>query len=424
MRPLLLMTLLAVVLISASCSDENVGPVAVQPLTTLDSTWTYIVYDAADGSAVNIYDNYLVGSNMRSGRYVNLIGLHDDEDSPAIYWRIDEHQEIETIESIGEINTGDEETLYDLVRYAKANYPAGRYIVTLYGHGGAFYGCCPDATPEPNTLRLHELRGALEKTGGVDMVLFTAPCIMGCIEMAYELRSCTNIVMGSEGVSSFAFWQFSLNDAFSVLHTNPVTTPREISELIIEQIPEYMPTYQIWGADSFMTMAAVRTDKVQPLAGALDELARAYLQHPDAFEAMIDSHREEFATYPCYFPEDEPYLVDIGNLARQLLLIEADANMRSKLRSVQERLAEAVVAECHHESHGDVSGLTVFLPPSDYERLSYYQGQEDLTLQFAEDTKWDELMSVLIESPPAESTSTWTGPWQGNQKPGILSGDE
>ncbi len=392
------------ILLASSCS-ENDNPVATQTPTP-DSTWTYIVYDAADGSAVSIYDNYLVGLAVRSGQYINLMGLRDSEDTEGIYWRIDDLNNYIALDTLGEINTGSEETLYDLVMYAKANYPADRYIISFYGHGAAYYGCCADVNPK-DALRMHEIRSALNRAGGVDMVLFTAPCIMGSIEVAYELRDCTDIVMASEGMSCFLYWQYALDDAFAAIHDDPVITPTAVAELIIEQMPVYMPQYALFDSDSFLTMAAVRTDKLAPLRRAIDDLATAYLADTTAFEAIVDLNYDDLFTFGAEAGSGD-FLVDIKSLSQRLLLTETDNNIRSLLQAVPDRLGEAVFAECHFDTFDGVGGLSIFLPQSDFQWLSYYTGGQDMTLDFARDTSWDELVSVLIET---TSMSSATPPW-------------
>jgi hypothetical protein len=47
--------------------------------------------------------------------------------------------------------------------------------------------------------------------------------------------------------------------------------------------------------------------------------------------------------------------------------------------------------------NGDVGGLSIFLPESDFLWMSYYRGEEDMTLEFTDDTHWDELMELLLD---------------------------
>jgi hypothetical protein len=53
---------------------------------------------------------------------------------------------------------------------------------------------------------MHDMQEALSKNGGVDFVLFTAPCLMGAIESVYELRNCAKVYIGSENLSGYCWW--------------------------------------------------------------------------------------------------------------------------------------------------------------------------------------------------------------------------
>lgn len=94
----------------AGCSDDEspTGPGNAE----VDSTWTVIVYDAADGSAVTIFNCFQAIEAAHSGPCVNLLALQDTEDGPAKMLYLDDNNALVLLEELGERNTGSEETLY------------------------------------------------------------------------------------------------------------------------------------------------------------------------------------------------------------------------------------------------------------------------------------------------------------------------
>jgi hypothetical protein len=350
-----------------------------------------MVYDAADGSAGTIFDNFQAISTARSGEYVNLIGLQDTETGPTKILYIDDNNDLVELENLGEQNMGSEETLYNFVSYAKENYPADRYIMCFYGHGGAWFGCCGDATSHDG-LRVHEMKGALERTGGVDLTFFTAPCLMGAVEVAYELRNCTDIFMASEGMSSFYHWTYPMERIFTQMHENPTITNIELTQMVVQEMWNDWEPVAPWGPDTLMTMSAVRSDRIDALAGAIDDLALAYLAAPDTFRARIAAMSDDVRKF-------EDHVADLNSLVHHLLAVEKDAGIIDKLKRIPTCNHDAVIAECHAPNLLDVGGLSIFLPESDFEWMSYYRGEEDMMLEFVSDTHWDELMELLIEQP-------------------------
>lgn len=387
-RVILALTSVCLMLVMTGCSEDShpLGP------TEADSTWTVMVYDAADGTAVPIFGHFQAIATAHSGPYVNLLGLQDTETDSTKILYIDENNDVVKLEELGERNTGSEETLYDFVAYAKENYPADRYIMCFYGHGGSWFGCCGDATSRDG-LRVHEIKNALARTGNVDLIFFTAPCLMGATEVAYELRNSAEILAASEGLSGFYLWDYPMKCIFAELHENPTISNVDLTEMAIEEMWNGWDPDPLWGPDTMMTMTAVITRRLNVLAGAIDDLAVAYLAEPDTFKARMASVGGEVRKF-------DDYVGDLVGLAERLLAVETDYGLRSKLDKVILRTKEAIMARCQAPNLDRTGGLSIFLPESGFQWMSYYRGEEDLTLEFVTDTHWDELMELLIEQTP------------------------
>ena len=70
---------------------------------------------------------------------------------------------LETLESIGDRNMGEADTLSEFIQYGYANYPADRYVLILWDHGGGpLGGVCIDYKHGRDALMLDELERALQ----------------------------------------------------------------------------------------------------------------------------------------------------------------------------------------------------------------------------------------------------------------------
>ena len=147
-------------------------------------TWTVLFYDDADFP--NAYDPFM---DFNSGAYsapnLNVLILRDSKNKEAGLYSVNEHGGATLLEEWGEVNMGGAATLRDFVAYGKAHFPADRYLLAVYDHGAGYYGSCLDIT-NSGWLLMKDMRTALTEAGGVDILAFTAPCLMGAVESAYE----------------------------------------------------------------------------------------------------------------------------------------------------------------------------------------------------------------------------------------------
>ncbi len=103
-----------------------------------------------------------------------------------------------TTSSNYEANMGDAITLKNYIDFCKANYPADKYMLIMWNHGGgtrAFSSnntevtknICEDITSGNDILYTGEITDVLGVAQSVDIIGFDA-CLMGSIEVAYQFR--------------------------------------------------------------------------------------------------------------------------------------------------------------------------------------------------------------------------------------------
>jgi hypothetical protein len=323
---------------------------------------------------------------MVSGRNVDVIVFQDTRDDPARIYYVGPGGARTAVLEMGEVSTGRSETLRMVLEYSKQNHPSERFILAVYGHGQGWLGSCPDATNGNDYLTMEEMRAALEAEGCVDLVLFTGSCLMGALESACELRDCCDVYVGSEGLSYYAFWYQPISRISQTLNATPGIDTYELAEAIIGFIEEKSRKWssQIWNVD--LTVSAVRADRVHDLVAELDSLALDYLKDPSRLRGVMDSAGPDVTVFEEQYP-------DIYDLAEEALKYETADSTRARLEAVRDRVAEAIIAECHGEALQGAHGLTVYFP------FRSHSGSTDLYdagtgLDFIAGTHWDELLEA------------------------------
>ena len=110
------------------------------------------------------------------------------------------------------LNMGDRETLEKMIRFGMDSYPAEKYALILWDHGGGpLEGVCWDETHEMDHLSLGEIAGALENTLAgqrLSWIGFDA-CLMGSLEVASRLAPWAEYMIASQETEPAFGWNYS-----------------------------------------------------------------------------------------------------------------------------------------------------------------------------------------------------------------------
>ena len=308
--------------------------------------------------------------------------LQDTYGGPAYYWYIDENHTADLLEDVGEVNMGSYQTLSDFISYGKEFFPADRYLLSFYDHGGGWQGVCWDDTSNDH-LTMDEVQTALASTGGVDVICHTAPCLMGAFESVYELRECVDVYIGSEEGSGYAWWGYIISDICDMLEEDSDIDTITLGEQIIDVIWE---DHDRWEYKEAITMSAIRTDKMEDLALSLDILAQNFLTHVNSSFEKIRSIYDDVQ----YFSSGG--ILDIYDFAERYRQVESDQHVYEDASTVMQCLTESVISECHGSDHPDAHGLTIYLPS---DSLSSEYANPSYGLDFSNDTVWDEFITLF-----------------------------
>jgi len=379
----------------------------------------------------------------------------------------------------GERNMGDGGTLVDFVTWGRAHYPARYTMLAIVDHGGGWAPSPEDVATGPalahrrqawamggsglswdfsddyDYLDNREMRQALATITGDGAepldVLFYDVCLMGLVEVAYEVQAYATFFISSQNIG-WAPIGSQGRYVRLIQGIEPATTPRQLAAGTIQAYADGTPPEQ-----HPFTISAVDLAQLPALASAIDQFAIAISDTLTSTAATLPLDATYSATQKLDYDSDfsiEPQadgFVDLYDLALQASGQFSDANVIAAAHAVTTALDTAIVAEQHRsgvpwlvptQTWGldGVHGLSIFLPLGEdlefptiiTETVTGAPGQvltrplrlRDMytadQLQFVGDTAWGDLIETyyaVVASPVP--TDAPKGPVDGLITPDI-----
>ena len=125
-------------------------------------------------------------------------------------WRVTNKGLLALDKNVGRKSMTDPNTLSDFIKYCKNNYPADRYMLIFWDHGGgALTGYGYDQVVSGSSMTLDKINKAL-RDGGVkfDFIGFDA-CLMATLETALVTEQYADYLIGSEETEPGCGWYYT-----------------------------------------------------------------------------------------------------------------------------------------------------------------------------------------------------------------------
>ena len=125
-------------------------------------------------------------------------------------WQVVHEDLVCVQEDMGSRSMTDPSTLSEFISYCHAHYPADRYGLVLWDHGGgALYGYGSDEIATDGSMQLHEIDSALKRAGvRFDFIGFDA-CLMATVETAWMASRHADYLIGSQEVEPSLGWFYT-----------------------------------------------------------------------------------------------------------------------------------------------------------------------------------------------------------------------
>ena len=399
-------------------------PPSESPVTSGLPEWTVIVYSAADDEVLeenmwfDINEMEVVGSNSQLNIVVQIdryaSGFAGDGDwSDTRRYLITQDSDLNSItspivQSLGELDMGDPQTLIDFVTWAVQNYPAKKYALVLSDHGGGWTGGFSDMTSSSySDLSIPEIVSSIEQirqNTGIDkfeLIGFDA-CLMGQIEVFGSLYPYSNYMIASEEVIpgygwSYAAWlgQLAQNAAMDgsglsqsiistyIVNDTVLTGGRASSDEIAQE-------------ESTTTLSAIESARVPDVIGAMNQFVSAITSLDQTVVAEARTYTRSY--YSLFGEEVSASFIDLGNFSEVLATRTDDTGIQQAAVQLQTAISSAVVAEKHGVNMSGSNGIAFHFPDSDLYYYTEYNTDfppyyAESSYKFLEQSVWDEFLA-------------------------------
>jgi hypothetical protein len=355
--------------LSLACSKKSTPPPLSLPQWTIlgyfdgnnsqdidANSHSYAIRDVQEmeqvGSTEDVQIMVMLGSFKTEGNCnYYFIEEHLDEPSDSISSKI--------LDSLGQKDMSNPQTLRDFVKYGVEHYPAQHYMLIINDHGDGCKGACSDKiNGDGEWMTLPELSSALSGYK-FDIIISNAPS-MSMLEVAYQLKDKANYLIGSEfrypwlNMFGFTIW---LKD----LTSNPGLNVPGLASTIATAI------YTTAGSEN-ANVCATDISKVSALTSKIADLGNVLVTHTgDHWQEVVDARGTAD-----YFA---PYCFDLKNFTQNIQSsVDLDSTIIKSAQAVESAINSAVVKTSSRPDFG-YGGLCIHFPinSGEFDSTNYVQ---------------------------------------------------
>ena len=419
-----------------------------------EKAWTIMVFmngknNVAQAAMANVNEMEAVGTTAN----VNVVAeggfLKDGKYSVARYviGKDDNFEQIASpiVQTFDRMDMGDYRNAVTFVQWAKAKFPAKRYMLVIWNHGTGFFDPKKD-NPAAQTLArgqqkgisfddetgnyisTPDLRKLLAAVGGVDVLAFNA-CLMSALEVYSEVGGRAKAVVASEDVMSAV--GFDYESLISTLDQKPSMSANDAGMLVAAGFIERIKAFMSFGIrGGHITVAnpskmkalntAIKAWTVNVMAAKDDAavikaIQTALLSTPRASSTISDDKTSSLTSF----------MGDMGIFVATVTQTLTPTN-GSKATPQQDAIVSSGKAlldimfkdvvlgyaaagkDDHGVSYDDSTGVSVYLPPR-LDKIDQATLEEKAfadqysNLSFAKDSGWGDFVKWLYTVRPAIS---------------------
>lgn len=291
---------------------------------------------------------------------------------------------------LGNLNTGDEQTLTEFLQWGVTHYPAKRYAVAFSSHGAAWAGIVTDTT-SGDILTLPEMQSALQtstQTAGVAQfdLLINDACLMSSVEYYAAIAPYFSSAIGSpELVISPALDMTALTDS---LRAQPSLDLTQLSyQLINDYITKIAPD-KARALSTYFTNAYTDLTLFTEVQEALEAFAALINSDPTRYVVPLARARNAAYTYTRF--SGSSINVDLGDLMNQIILQSRDDLL---VAAASEVLVDLDAIQLYGKA-GPIAAERVL-----YYNVYFPERQRDLSAQYQQEAilpEWSRMLQTYF----------------------------
>ncbi len=316
------------------------------------------------------------------------------------YYRIDEFdiipEETRPLASMAE-----PDTLRDFITWGREKYPADKYMLIFWDHGGgSIGGVCVDELHDDKTLSLPDIKEAVTGADVPFEVIGFDACLMATLETAEALQGYGHYMVASEEVEPGGGWNYT--DFLEFLSENTGISGLELGKHIADG---YMEKCSFSEEDAMATLSVTDLTRIPSLSRVYKNFSGEMVlstQEAESFRSVQQGivRAENYGGNT----DSQGYanMVDLGDLVKQ-----TEDILNRNATGVLEALKEAVKYEVHGSSRSNANGLSVYYPLNvDEEEIMKYKA-------FSDNKAFQEFVSILSGSfDSVEWEKEWEEAWK------------
>ena len=292
------------------------------------------------------------------------------------------------------MNMGDPNTLEQFVSWSVQNYPAGKYALILWDHGGGpLGGVCVDELYGSDRLTLEEIEQALKNSalpGPLSWIGFDA-CLMSDLEVAVAMAPYAEYMIASQETEPGCGWNYSFLKGIEKDRDG-----RETGERIVE---EYFKGIE--NSDG-LTLSCLKLSAAGKLADAIGAFFNDVGRNLDTtVYSRLSRVRANATSFGPTGRRSGIYgydLVDVGDLL-------AHCDGLGDPGKVLEALDELVV--CNHTAATNASGVSMYHPILN--KLYYRELWKDLYKKVSFSSKYRKYVQNFGDILTGKQLAEWSG---------------
>lgn len=290
------------------------------------------------------------------------------------------------LEDLEKADMGDYRHLIDFARWAKAAYPAKKYMLIVWNHGSGWTkisrvsglrGISYDEETG-NHITTAQLGLALRAMGKID-VYGSDACLMQMAEVVYEIKDSVDYIVGSEEIEPSDGYAY--NDLLGLLSANPSVSAEELGRLAVDAYADY---YQ--AKNKGYTASLVRTAAIPQFLALANNFAEAVMTAGEEInvKTAVSQAQRYAAIDNC----------DLWNFAELVAAGTVSASVRTGAEALKDHISKNLIVHNRvHSSYANSHGLAVYVP-------KYYYNRGYNNLSWAAASKWDELIGWYLKTAP------------------------
>ena len=286
------------------------------------------------------------------------------------------------LEDLGKVDMGDYKSVVDFALWAKAVYPAKKYMLVIWNHGSGWNKARGPVTKgisydyeTGNNITTPQLGLALKELGGVDLYGSDA-CLMQMAEVAYEIKDYVTYIAGSEETEPGDGYTY--NDLLAPLVAQPEMTAEELGRLAVDA---YADHYEAQGEG--YTQSLVKTAALPRFAALAGNFAAAMMaagEKPLVRKTLFGAQH---------------YLGDSRDLVHFTELIAAgtkDPAVKAAAAALKDYIFADLVIHNRRlaAGYGDSHGIAVYIP-------AYLYSADYNSLAWAGESQWNKFIKWYRE---------------------------